>query len=153
MEKELTPQQKAAIEYSRRIRAKEFEMPEALRDKTNFDVLTTPEFEAILTNCINEQVETRTKVLETIAELKKKGKKVAEKRPTIDRVIELGLMDIGRFALEFAMILAKKSNQPREIRDYIRQLGMRAYRATINKFICDANPEMAELMKQISTQN
>ena len=76
--KELPPQQKAAIEYNRRINDKEFTYPEALRDKSVYDVLIMPEFAAILTAYINEQVETRKKVVETIVKLKEQGKGSAE---------------------------------------------------------------------------
>lgn len=132
MTQELTPQQKAAIEYNRRINANEFTYPEALRDKSVYDVLIMPEFAAILMAYINEQVETRTNVLETIAELKKQNKRVAENRPTIDRVMGLGLMnDPGDFAVEFAKVLNHQSKHPAEIRLYIHQLGMKAYNATI----------------------
>lgn len=154
MKQELTPQQKAAIEYNRRINANEFTYPEALRDKSVYDVLIMPEFSAILTAYINEQVETRTKVLETIAKLKEQGKRVAENRPTIDRVMDLGLMkDPGDFAVEFARVLNHQSKHQAAIRLYIHQLGMKAYNATIEKFICDANPDMAELLKQATATN
>lgn len=154
MKQELTPQQKAAIEYNRRINANEFTYPEALRDKSVYDVLIMPEFSAILKAYINEQVDTRIKVLETIAKLKEQGKRVAENRPTIDRVIELGLMDDhGNFAVEFAKVLNHQSKYPAEIRLYIKQLGMKAYNATIEKFICDANPDMDELLKQATATN
>ncbi len=147
MEK-LTPQQKAAIEYNRRLANREFKEPEALCGKTRYDLMITPEFETILTAYINEQVETRTKVLETIAELKKKGKMVAENRPTIDRVMELGIMnDPADFAVAFVDVENKQSKYPADIRLYIHQLGMKAFNATIEKFICDANPDMAELRK------
>lgn len=143
MKQELTPQQKAAIEYNRRIGANEFTSPEALRDKSVYDVLIMPEFAAILTAYINEQVETRTK-----------NKRVAENRPTIDRVMDLGLMnDPGDFAVEFAKVLNHQSKHPAKIRLYIHQLGMKAYNATIEKFICDANPDMAELLKQATATN
>lgn len=151
---ELTPQEKATIEYNRRIGANEFTYPEALRDKSVYDVLIMPEFLTNLTAYVNEQVETRTKVLETIAELKKQNKRVAENRPTIDRVMDLGLMnDPGDFAVEFAKVLNHQSEHPAGIRLYIGQLGMKAYNATIEKFICDANPDMAELLKQATATN
>lgn len=150
---ELTPQQKAAIEYNRRINAKEFTYPEALRDKSVYDVLIMPEFATILTAYINEQVETRKKVLETIAKLKEQGKRVAENRPTIDRVMDLGLMNAGDFAVEFARVLNHQSKYPSAIRLYIHQLGMKAYNATMEKLICDANPDMAELLKQATATN
>ena len=154
MKQELTPQQKAAIEYNRRIGANEFTYPEALRDKSVYDVLIMPEFSAILTTYINEQAETRTKVLDTIAKLKEQGKRVAKNRPTIDRVIDLGLMnDPGDFAVEFARVLNHQSKHPAVIRLYIKQLGMKAYNATIEKFICDVNPDMAELLKQATATN
>lgn len=139
---------KAALEYNRRIRERAFTMPESLKDKTIMDVLISPEFETHLTALINEQVETRQQVLRTIAELKKKGKVVAENRPTIDRVIDTGLMDnAGDFAVEFARVLNKVSEYPRDIRDYIEQLGKKAYEKTICQLINDANPDMAELYK------
>lgn len=148
---EQTEQEKAAIEYNRRIRAREFSNPEILTDKSIGDVLIMPEFVAILKAYIAEQIETRKQVLKTIEALKQKGKKVPEKRPTIDRVLDLGLMDAGTFAVEFAKVLNKESKYPVVIRDYIRQLGMKAYNATLEKFICDANPDMAELQKQATS--
>lgn len=154
MKQELTPQQKAAIEYNRRLVNREFKEPEALCGKSRYDLMITPEFETILTAYINEQVETRTKVLETIAELKKQNKRVAENRPTIDRVMELGIMnDPGEFAVAFVDVEDNQSKYPAEIRLYIHQLGMKAYNATIEKFICDANPDMAELLKQATATN
>lgn len=139
---------KAWQEYNRRIREKAFKMPTSLKGASVMGVLMLPEFETHLTALINEQVMTRQQVLKTIAELKKKGKVVAENRPTIDRVIETGLMaNAGDFAVEFAHVLDKVSKQPRDIRDYIEQLGKKAYEKTIHQLINDANPDMAELYK------
>lgn len=139
---------KAALEYNRRIRERAFTTPKSLKDKTIMDVLISPEFEMHLAALINEQMETRKQVLKTIDALKEKGKVVAENRPTIDRVIETGLMyNVGDFAVEFVRVLNKVSEYPRDIRDYIEQLGKRAYEKTTCQFINDANPDMAELYK------
>lgn len=137
------------LEYSRRILSKEYVFPEVLRDKKVADVLIMPDFVSILSAFVKEQKEKRASVLEAIAELKKQGKSVDENRPTIDRVIEFGLMDnAGDFAVEFAKVLNRQSKHPAAIRLYIRQLGMKAYNATIEKLIRDENPDMAELYEQ-----
>lgn len=152
MEQELTEQKKALLEYRRRIRTGEFVEPEKLKGKRVEDVLKMPEFINVLTSFIDEQMEMRKQVLRTIEELKNEGKRVAEKRPTIDRVIELGLMENpGDFAVEFARVMDKESKHPRDIRDYIRQLGMKAYITTIDQLIVAANVDLAELKKQATT--
>lgn len=144
MKQELTKQQKAAIEYERRIRMNDFKQPESLV----FDVLIMPEFATELSALINEQVTLRTQVKEAIADIISKGKKVAENRPTIDRVMDLGLMDdAGEFAVEFARVLNHQSKHPANVRLYVQQLGMKAYNSTLDKLICEANPDLAEMRK------
>ena len=150
MGKELTKQQKALLEYNRRYECGDFVKPEILDGKSVFDVLVMPEFEIIMVDCIKEQTELRKGYLQAIEELKKKGKYVPPtNRPVIDRVQESGLLaDAGTFIVEFANVLSKSSKQPKEIRDYVKQLGMRAYNMTVEKFICEADPKMAKLYKQ-----
>lgn len=154
---QLTPQQKATIEYSRRLYKGEYVGPERLDGKTVFDVLDMPEYITNLAAYMNEQKMTRDAVLQQRKKIIEAGKFPApENRPCIDRVIELGLMESANdFAFEFAKVLNRTSEHPQEIREYIRQLGMRAYQLTIEQFICDANPDMAELVKksQETTKN
>lgn len=146
---ELTPQQKASIEYNRRLNKGEYVKPERLNG-TVFDVLDMPEYITNLAAYMNEQKMTRDAVLQQRKKIIEAGKFPApENRPCIDRVIELGLMESANdFAFEFAKVLNRTSEHPRKIREYIWQLGMRAYQLTIEQFICDANPDMAELVKK-----
>lgn len=158
MEKqELTPQQKASIEYNRRLRNGEYVKPEKLNGKTVFDVLDMPEYTTNLAAYMNEQKMTRDAVLQQRKKIIEAGKFPApEKRPCIDRVIEMGLMENAEdFTLEYAKVLNGVSEHPQEIREYIRQLGLRAYQLTIEQIICEVNPDMAELVKksQETTKN
>lgn len=149
MEQELTPQQKAGIEYDRRIIAREFIEPDTLKDKTRYDVMIMPEFAEELAACMNEQKQTRESVREVIAKMRKDGKKIVEQRPVIDRVIEAGLLDdAGEFAVAFVEVQDGESKHPKAIREYIRELGMKAFNNTIRRFINEANPDMKELYEQ-----
>lgn len=157
MKEELTEQQKASIEYNRRLSMGQFKYPEILKDKQVFDVLKMPEFVANIGAFMNEQKMTREAVLQQRQKIVESGKFPApEKRPCIDRVIELGLlMNAEDFTLEFAKVLSRTSEHPKEIREYIRQLGMRAYKLTVEQFICKENPDMAELVEKssVTTKN
>lgn len=144
-----TPGQQAYAEYKRRIAAHDFKDPEELNGKTQFDLLLMPEFATNLNACIDEQVAARTQAKKAVAELRKQGKRVADTRTDIDRVMEMGLMDdAGNFAVEFANVLAKKSKLPNTLREYVNELGMRAYNMTIHQFIRNANPDLADLYKK-----
>lgn len=147
MKKKLTEQQKASIEYNRRLVMGQFKVPEILKDKQILDVLDMPEFVANMGAFINEQKMTREAVLQQRKKIIESGKFPApEKRPCIDRVMELGLFEsVDKFTFEFAKVLSNQSEYPSEIRLYIKQLGMLAYNLTINQFICKENPDMAEL--------
>lgn len=149
MKQELTEQQKASLEYNRRLKAGEFKCPEALQGKQVLDVLELPEFIATMGAYMNEQKMTREAVLQQRKKIIESGKYPApEKRPCIDRVIELGLMKNAEdFTVEFAKVLNKQSKHPAEIRAYIMQLGTRAYKLTVEQLISQANPDMAELLK------
>lgn len=149
MKQELTEQQKASFEYNRRMKAGEFKHPEILKGKQVLDVLELPEFIANMGAYMNEQKMTREAVLQQRQKIIKAGKYPApEKRPCIDRVIELGLMKNAEdFTVEFAKVLNKQSKHPAEIRAYIMQLGMMAYKLTIEQLVNQANPDMAELLK------
>lgn len=150
MKKQLTEQQKASIEYNRRLANGKFKMPEILKDKKVLDVLDMPEFVANMGAFINEQKMTREAVLQQRQKIIESGKFPApEKRPCIDRVIELGLLkNADDFTLEFAKVLNGTSEHPAEIRTYIRQLGNRAYQLTVEQFICKENPDMAALVEK-----
>lgn len=147
---QLTPQQKATIEYNRRLNKGEYVKPERLDGKTVFDVLDMPEYITNLAAYMNEQKMTRDAVLQQRQKIVESGKYPApEKRPCIDRVIELGLLkNADDFTLEFAKVLTHQSEHPAEIRMYIQQLGMRAYQLTIEQFICKENPDMAALVEK-----
>lgn len=147
---ELTPQQKASIEYNRRLNKGEYVKPEKLDGKSVSDVLKMQEFITNLAAFINEQKMTREAVLQQRKKIIEAGKYPApEKRPCIDRVIESGLMKSATdFGVEFEKVLNRTSEHPQAIREYIRQLGMRAYQLTIEQFICEANPDMDELVKK-----
>lgn len=143
------PAQQAYAEYKRRIAAHDFKDPKKLIGKTFFAVLLMPEFATNLTACIDEQVKTREQVKKAIAEIRKKGKRVADTRTDLDRLIEMGLMvDAGDFAVEFANVIAKESKLPNSLREYVRELGMRAYNMTIHQFIREANPDLDDLYKK-----
>lgn len=150
MKKKLTEQQKASIEYNRRLVMGQFKAPKILKDKQILDVLDMPEFVANMGAFINEQKMTREAVLQQRKKIIESGKFPApEKRPCIDRVMELGLLkNADDFTLEFAKVLTHQSEYPAEIRLYIQQLGMRAYNLTIEQLICKENPDMAELVEK-----
>lgn len=150
MKKELTEQEKAAIEYNRRLSMGQFTYPEILKDKQVLDVLDMPEFVANMGAFMNEQKMTREAMLQQRQKIVESGKYPApEKRPCIDRVIELGLLkNADDFTLEFAKVLTHQSEHTAEIRMYIQQLGMRAYQLTIEQFICKENPDMAALVEK-----
>lgn len=146
--KENNPGQQAYAEYKRRIAAHDFKDPEELKGKTLFAVLLMSEFETNMTACIDEQVKAREQVKKAIAEIRKQGKRVADSRTNLDRLIEMGLMaDAGDFAVEFAKVIAKESKLPNKLREYVRELGMRAYNMTIHQFIRKANPDLDDLYK------
>ena len=154
MKRKKTTKENAAQEYARRLRSHDFRYPEILVNKTVADVLMMSDFVEIMTDCINEQKEARMTVLSLVEKAKEQGKKVAENRPTIDRVLELGLLDdTGKFVVEFAKVLNKQSEHKAAIREYIRQLGMLAYGRTIEKIICDANPDLRKLKELAATEN
>lgn len=139
---------KAYAEYKRRIAAHDFKDPEELKDKTLFAVLLMPEFETNMTACIDEQVKTREQAKKTIAEIRKQGKRVADNRNDLDRLIEMGLMaNVGDFSVEFAKVIAKESQLTNTLREYVHELGMRAYNMTIHQFIRKANPDLDDLYK------
>lgn len=150
MKKKLTEQQKASIEYNKRLSKGQFKAPEILKDKQILDVLDMPEFVANMGAFINEQKMTREAVLQQRKKIIESGKFPApEKRPCIDRVMELGLLkNADDFTLEFAKVLTHQSEYPAEIRLYIQQLGMRAYNLTIEQLICKENPDMAALVEK-----
>lgn len=147
---ELTEQQKAQMEYTRRFANKEYKMPEALKDASCFDVLMMPEYVQNIERLIAEQSSSRDAYLEAVKDLEKKGKFVPrENRPVIDRVRELGLLDnTGDFVVEYANVIARKSNFPREVREYIQQLGALAAKLTIHQLVREADPEMSELYRK-----
>lgn len=151
----LTPQLKATIEYNRRLNTGEYVIPQKLDGKTVFDILEMPEFKTNLGAFINEQLMTRNAVLQQRKKIIESGKHPApEKRPCVDRIIELGLMhDTDSFAEEFLKVINRSSKYPAAIREYVRQLGMRAYRLTVEQFICEENPDMAELVKTAQATN
>lgn len=139
----------AAKEYSRRISQGEYIRPEVLNTSTVLDVLEMPLYQENIKACIEEQLETRAMVIDLINKAKNSGKYIAENRHTIDSVIEIGLMDSPLdFTVEFAKVLNKESKFPNSIRTYIRQLGMKAYKMTIEELIRESDPEMKELYNE-----
>lgn len=148
-------QTEAKIEFYKRIREGKFNVPDSLKDKTTMDVIQMDEFYDNMKLFISEQLETRKAVKAANESLMKQGKKIADRNASIiDRVIRDGLLsDTGEFIVEFAKVMLKESEQPRTVREYISQLGNLAYRFTVEKFICDANPDMAELNKIAKSGN
>lgn len=149
----LTPEQRSAYdEYKTRIAGGKFIVPDKIKDKTIYDCLLMPEFETNLSACIDEQLQSRKLMKETVDAMRAKGKKVVDPRSAIDRAIELGLMaDCGTFTVEFANVIARRSKLPMAIREYVYELGMRAYNMLMHEFIRDANADMAELYKIVLT--
>lgn len=141
----LNAQEKAAIEYNRKLKENDYVAPEKLQGKSVFDVLTMDEFFNTMKTCIGEQLQLRQAFLDACEKMKKEGKRVPVSREPIDRVRECGLMDVGEFILEYAKVLNKQSKQPREIRDYVSQLGRKAYVMTVEKMIQESDPEMKKL--------
>lgn len=136
----------AAKEYSRRISQGEYIRPKVLNTATVLDVLEMPLYQENIKACIEEQQETRVMVIDVINKAKNSGKHIAEKRHTIDRVTDIGLMNSPLdFTVEFAKVLNKESKFPNSIRTYIKQLGMKAYKMTIEELIRESDPEIKEL--------
>ena len=153
MKKKLT-REDAIQEYNRRWLAGEFEGSELLKDKTMIDILSTPEFEKAIQECMEEQKNARNLYKKTVNELIKMGKYVPrEKRPEIDRIQELGLLDDpAAFTEEIVKVYFKKSNLPRSAREYIQELGQQAWNLAVSRIICAADAEMAELYKIATTE-
>lgn len=145
--------QDAINEFNRRILARDFVEPEKLKGKSNVDMLLLPEFTDNLKAAINEQLQLRKAVKEQVDNMRLQGKRVQEKRHVLDRVIEMGLMEPGLFAVEFAAVLYKRSELPAAVREYVKELGMKAYNKTTLQLICEANPDMAELRKKATIKN
>lgn len=144
----MTPQE-AHEEYNRRLKACDYKIPEILTQSTIEDVCSTQEFSRNLIAYINEQKMTRESILNTRKKIRDSGRYPApEHRPTIDRILESGLMDNPQnFVDEYVKVVRGKSNYPEAMRTYIIQLGNLAYRMTIEQYICYENPDMANLVK------
>lgn len=150
----MTPQE-AGKEYNRRLRELEYKRPERLCNVSVEDIVYSPEFSENLTAYINEQKMTRNTVLQTRKRIRESGKyPEPENRPTIDRIIEAGLMEnASDFGKEYIEVINGKSKYPAEMRKYIHQLGTLAYRLTIEQIICKENPDMARLVKLSQSEN
>lgn len=148
----LTPEHSAYDEYKTRIAGGKFIVPDKIKDKTIYDCLVMPEFETKLSACIDEQLQSRKLMKETVDAIRAKGKKVADPRSEIDRVTELGLMaDCGTFTVEFANVIAKRSKLPMAVRAYVYELGMRAYNLMMHELIRESNADLAELYEIVVT--